>query len=84
MHCDELAMKVFPKFFKPTPAILPAMHEVKQCTLSRMFRPCTIDNIDVTIFIASMLARAMRLAQMPDHSLDVYRYMYSRFGSAVH
>jgi len=40
MHCNEFTKQVFPQFFKPTPAILPAMHEMKQCTLSRVFRHC--------------------------------------------
>jgi len=30
MHFNEFTKQVFPTFFKPTPAILPAMHEVKQ------------------------------------------------------
>jgi len=32
--------KAIEYFYKPTPAILPAMHKVKQCTLSRMFWHC--------------------------------------------
>jgi len=37
MWCNKFTKQVFPKFLKLTPAILPAMHEVKQCTLSRTF-----------------------------------------------
>jgi len=40
MLCNVFTKQVFPKFYKPIPAILSAMHEVKQCTLSRTSWHC--------------------------------------------
>ena len=40
MHCNEKESNYFTEFFKPTAAILPAVHEVKQRPLSRTFRHC--------------------------------------------
>jgi len=37
MHCNEFTKQVFPKFIKPTAAILQARHEVKHCVKSSKF-----------------------------------------------
>ena len=69
MHCNDFTIKVtyFPNSL--------SLHQpsFQQCMKSSNAHEAGCSGI----------ARAMSLVQVPDHSLDAYIYMHSRFGTAA-